>query len=68
MNRAMWLIGAALIATASLNGQQPSRAPMNAIAEGYVKLVLAVGQHDAAYVDAYYGPDGWKTDAERQKK
>jgi hypothetical protein len=41
---------------------------MNAIAEGYVKLVLAVGQHDAAYVDAYYGPDAWKTDAERQKK
>ena len=22
----------------------------------YVKLVLALGQHDAAYVDAYYGP------------
>ena len=41
---------------------------MNAIAEGYVKLVLAVGQHDAAYVDAYYGPDAWKTDAEREKK
>ncbi len=33
---------------------------MNAIAEGYVKLVLALGQHDAAYVDAYYGPPDWK--------
>ena len=22
----------------------------------YVKLVLAVGQHDPDYVDAYYGP------------
>jgi hypothetical protein len=29
---------------------------MNAIAEQYVKLVLALGQHDASYVDAYYGP------------
>src|SRR5206468_12979210 len=28
---------------------------MNAIAEQYVKLVLAVGQHDADYVDAFYG-------------
>ena len=29
---------------------------LNNIAEPYVKLVLAVGQHDADYVDAYYGP------------
>src|SRR5262245_36827461 len=33
---------------------------MNPIAEQYVKLVLALGQHDAAYVDAYYGPPEWK--------
>jgi hypothetical protein len=37
---------------------------MNTIAERYVKLVLALGQHDAAYVDAFYGPPEWKTDAE----
>src|SRR5215813_4453250 len=41
--------------------------PMNTIAERYVKLVLAVGQHDSDYVDAFYGPAEWKTDAERQK-
>src|SRR5207253_6406850 len=40
--------------------------PMNTIAERYVKLVLAVGQHDADYVDAFYGPNEWKTEAERQ--
>ncbi len=40
---------------------------MNTIAERYVKLVLAVGQHDADYVDAFYGPAEWKTDAERRK-
>jgi hypothetical protein len=29
---------------------------MDAVAERYVRLVLAVGEHDEAYVDAYYGP------------
>jgi hypothetical protein len=45
--------------------RQPS--PMNTIAERYVKLVLALGQHDADYVDAFYGPPEWKAEAERQK-
>jgi len=34
---------------------------MRALAERYVKLVLAVGLHDADYVDAYYGPPEWRT-------
>jgi len=33
------------------------------IAERYVKLVLAIGRHDAAYVDAYYGPPEWQAEA-----
>jgi hypothetical protein len=33
---------------------------MNGIAEGYVKLVLEVGNYDPMYVDAYYGPKEWK--------
>lgn len=41
---------------------------MNRIAENYVKLALAVGQHDEAYVDAYYGPEEWKKRAEEEKK
>ncbi len=40
---------------------------MNTLAERYVRLVLAVGQHDADYVDAYYGPAEWRTEAEAQK-
>jgi hypothetical protein len=36
---------------------------MNGIAEQYVRLVLALGQHDADYVDAYYGPPEWKPEA-----
>ncbi len=41
---------------------------MNTIAERYVKLVLALGQHDADYVDAFYGPPEWKAEAERQQE
>jgi len=38
---------------------------MNALAERYVKLVLALGQHDPDYVDAYYGPAEWRTEADK---
>ena len=37
----------------------PPPIEMNDIAERYVKLVLRVGQHDADYVDAYYGDPAW---------
>jgi hypothetical protein len=33
---------------------------MEDLADRYVKLVLAVGVHDADYVDAYYGPPEWR--------
>jgi hypothetical protein len=42
--------------------------PMNSVAEAYVKLVLALGRHDADYVDAYYGPPEWKTQADSGKR
>jgi len=35
---------------------------MSPLAERYVRLVLAVGQHDPDFVDAYYGPQAWKPD------
>ncbi len=41
---------------------------VEAIATDYVKLVLAMGQHDRDYVDAFYGPAAWKSAAEREKK
>src|ERR1700681_2858901 len=41
---------------------------MNRAAESYVKLVLAVGQHDVDYVDAYYGPPEWRAEAETHKR
>jgi hypothetical protein len=41
---------------------------MNTIAERYAHLVLALGQHDPDYVDAFYGPPEWKTQAEQEKR
>ena len=41
----------------------PAPSDMNALADRYVRLVLAVGQHDASFVDAYYGPPEWKSAA-----
>jgi hypothetical protein len=34
---------------------------MNNIAEDYVKLVLNIGQYDSDFVDAYYGPEEWRS-------
>src|SRR5436190_9571020 len=50
------------------SGEARPAGAMNAIAERYVRLVLALGQHDPDYVDAFYGPPDWKTEAEQQKK
>jgi hypothetical protein len=51
-----------------LSGCGPERKagpePMKEIAETYVRLVLALGQHDTDYVDAYFGPVAWQQEAE----
>ena len=57
---AVWLAGFAAATIAQGD-------PMTSLGERYVRLVLAMGQHDADYVDAYYGPPEWKKDAEAQK-
>lgn len=41
---------------------------MNRIAEQYVKLVLAIGQLDGDYVDAYYGPKEWQEESKANTK
>ncbi|HZR34756.1 MAG TPA: hypothetical protein VFA75_05230 [Nevskia sp.] len=40
---------------------------MNEIATRYVKLVLALGELDEGYVDAYYGPPEWRDEAKAAK-
>ncbi len=66
------ILAACIVAGAGIGLDQTSRgtsaqtakgSAMDRNAEQYVKLVLALGQHDADYVDAYYGPPEWKQEA-----
>ena len=58
-------LGAVALLVYPLSGNEGTG--MNALAERYVRLVLAVGQHDADYVDAFYGPAEWRAEAEATK-
>jgi len=44
-------------------GETGSGMSMDAIADAYVRLVLEMGNHDEAFVDAYYGPEQWREEA-----
>ncbi|MFH1052353.1 MAG: hypothetical protein V1779_15640 [bacterium] len=46
------------------NTQEVNLSQVNSIAEHYVKLVLALGKFDTDYVDAYFGPEKWKSEVE----
>ena len=56
-----------LCGTLTLSAAVQRADPMSKIAREYVRLVLAMGQHDKDYVDAYYGPDDIKREAESAK-
>jgi len=45
-------------------GELGMQARLDAVGEAYVKTALAFAEHDASYVDAYYGPEQWRLDAE----
>ena len=53
-----------MVALATVPGLAQSNTDMNDLAERYVKLVLAMGQHDSDCVDAYYGPEAWRAEVE----
>ena len=58
---ALVALGVAVVAS------EQSADPFRAISDRYVRLVLAVGQHDADYVDAYYGDPAVRKQAEAEK-
>jgi hypothetical protein len=62
-----WALSVVLFGAAVATPIRAQDNTMNTLAERYVRLVLAVGQHDADYVDAYYGPPEWRKEAEAQK-
>ena len=66
MRRTLFL--SILLGFVTLSFGVPPKDDLNAVAEKYAHLVLALGQHDPDYVDAFYGPPEWKTQAEKEKK
>jgi hypothetical protein len=68
--RTLWSKSVAVLCVSSCLALTPAvQQPdvMSNLARKYVRLVLAIGQHDQDYVDAYYGPDDIKQGAERAK-
>ena len=53
-------LAAVVLAAALVSSCNRPTQSMDSLAEQYVRLTLAVGQHDPDYVDAYYGPAEWK--------
>jgi hypothetical protein len=52
-----------LLLTACATAPAPS-ADLDALAERYVRLVLQIGAHEEGYIDAYFGPAEWKSEAD----
>jgi len=59
-----------IVLCASCSEEAPSdfEARLNPVAEQYVRLALALGEHDSDYVDAYFGPPGWREQAAQQER
>src|SRR5438874_2986408 len=66
MQRSRILFLLALLSFSCATSYDPKA--MNHAAESYVKLVLAMGEHDADYVDAYYGPPEWRAAIKSKKR
>src|SRR4051794_24873280 len=67
MRKILTLLFVVVLSACASSTTTTSPAAMNAAAERYVKLVLALGEHDADYVDAYYGPSQWRTEVKAKK-
>ena len=58
-----WLAAFVLLALAACV-TPPPKPTLDALAERYVRMTLEIDTHERGYVDSYYGPPEWKTEAE----
>ncbi|MBS0383996.1 MAG: hypothetical protein JSS00_01445 [Proteobacteria bacterium] len=58
------LVAFAALALIGCAPPAPPAPSLNALAEQYVRASLEMGAHEEGYIDAYYGPPEWKTQAE----
>ena len=63
MRNAQCLIVVVVCAACTQQVSVDASAKMNPLAEQYVRLALSLGEHDADYVDAYFGPEEWRAHA-----
>lgn len=66
----MAFLAGVLTACGPKESQPPAASPaaLDGIAKTYVQLVLALGEHDEGYVDAYYGPPEWREEAATRQR
>ena len=65
--RALKILIIAILISGCTTSMTDSTNTLNTAAERYVRLVLAMGEHDADYVDAYYGPPEWREQVKADK-
>lgn len=49
-------------------GAKRPPSPLDGVAEAYVHLSLEAGEREPGYVDAYYGPEDWATEAKAKPR
>ncbi len=65
--RAYFFAALAIACAPCSSGAPPDPgAQIDPIAERYVRLALALGEHDSDYVDAYFGPAEWRDEVRRE--
>lgn len=65
--RAIVCLGLILLGASCSQEAPPDLGPqLDPVAEKYVRLALALGEHDSDYVDAYFGPPEWRDEARQQ--
>jgi hypothetical protein len=60
------VLATAILSLALMAAAPAPGAPLDRVAEAFVKLTLRIGEHEAGYVDAYYGPKAWAAEAKAQ--
>jgi hypothetical protein len=60
------VLATAILSLALMAAAPAPGAPLDRVAEAFVKLTLRIGEHEAGYVDAYYGPQAWAAEAKAQ--
>ena len=55
------------IAVSSAGCRRSPATSLDAAAEQYVRLVLALGERDGDSLDSYYGPDAWQAEARARR-